>query len=247
MAFFSRAEKAATLLAVVTPVIASSLLLGGCMSSPTYGTDKSANEQLLTDVTDMVSLAPKRRGKIDYKPRPDLVRPATTRELALPPPQENIAAGNPDWPEAPEQQRARLHNEITEKENSGDMMSRSGESRVAAAEVDLPIIADEDMADGANSYTRAKPGAARSGDSGVRPESERVEQREEVKKRLTEARQGSATSRKYLSEPPLAYREAAASAPQDDIGDDEYKKERRAKAAARKKGSSTWRNWLPDF
>ena len=99
---------------------------------------------------------------------------------------------------------------------------------------------------GANKYSQQRPGESnRRQDSGIRPDAERLNQREEVKKRLAESRQGSATTRKYLSEPPLEYREAAATAPQDDIGDDEYQKTRAAKRAARKKGSSVWRDWMP--
>ena len=69
--------------------------------------------------------------------------------------------------------------------------------------------------------------------------------RAEYKKRRIETKQGSATTRKYLSEPPLAYRQPASSAPTNDIGEDEYKKERRAKAAARKKGDWSWRQLIP--
>ena len=62
---------------------------------------------------------------------------------------------------------------------------------------------------------------------------------------MAETKQGSATSRKYLSEPPLAYRQPAATAPTDDIGEDEFKTERRAKSAARKKGDWSWRQLIP--
>ena len=73
----------------------------------------------------------------------------------------------------------------------------------------------------------------------------RAKQRAEVQAKLKEQRQGSETTRKYLSEPPLDYRQAAATAPQDDIGEDEYVKERAAKKAARKPGSRKWADWLP--
>ena len=61
-------------------------------------------------------------------------------------------------------------------------------------------------------------------------------QGEAFRKKLAEERQGSPTKRKYLSEPPLDYRQAAATAPVGDLGEDELKKERRLKAEARKKG-----------
>ncbi|MGE3361927.1 MAG: hypothetical protein AB7I34_00530 [Rhizobiaceae bacterium] len=234
MAVFNRAGKAARLVALATPVMASSLALGGCMSSPTYGTDKTANEQLLTDVTSLVSLQPKRKDPIDYKPRPDLVRPAPGEDMALPAPQETAANAttNPDWPESPEQRRARLNKEITEGRDKPGFES--------------PIIADVDTAPGANSYTRRPAGeSSRYQDSGVRKTGEARQQRAEVQARLKEQRQGSETTRKYLSEPPLDYRQAAATAPQDELGEDEYAKERAAKKAARKPGSRKWADWLP--
>ena len=59
--------------ALLAPFVASGLALSGCMSSPTYGTDKTAAEQLAGDLTGAVSFAPKRKDPIDYKPRPELV------------------------------------------------------------------------------------------------------------------------------------------------------------------------------
>ena len=44
------------------------------MSSPTYGTDKTANAQLLSDVSGILSLQGRSsKAAIDYKPRPELV------------------------------------------------------------------------------------------------------------------------------------------------------------------------------
>ncbi|RUU64548.1 hypothetical protein EOD04_20810, partial [Mesorhizobium sp. M2C.T.Ca.TU.009.01.2.1] len=64
-----------------------------------------------------------------------------------------------------------------------------------------------------------------------------------IQRNLAEQKQGDPTVRKYLSEPPLAYRQAATTAPQNELGEDEYKKERRLKAQAEgKKGG--WFDWL---
>ena len=97
-------------------VAASSLALGGCVSSPTYGTGKSSGSQLLEDVGNLASIAPKPKEKIDYAPRPELVRPAAG--ALLPAPQEaatTTAAAN--WPESPEQRRARLKADATARQN----------------------------------------------------------------------------------------------------------------------------------
>ena len=56
---------------------------------------------------------------------------------------------------------------------------------------------------------------------------------------------GSATTRRYLSEPPLAYRAPAATAAADELGEDEAKKERDRKAAARKDKGFSFKNLIP--
>lgn len=215
------------------PLVASSLMLAGCMGSPTYGTDKTATEQLASDVTGILSIAPKRREPIEYKPRPELVKPAPGAAAALPVPQESVAAAsNPSWPESPEARRARIRAEATANQDNPNY--------------DSPIISDVAVASTASSPSSGL--STRGDDSGSNQSIRRPEfknTREAYKKRLAETRQGSETSRKYLSEPPLTYRQPAPTAPVDDIGEDEFKKERRAKAAARKKGSWSLRQLIP--
>ena len=53
---------------------------------------------------------------------------------------------------------------------------------------------------------------------------------------------GSPPNRRYLSEPPLTYRQPEAGAAAGDIGVDEAKKARDAKRAA---GKSSWRDYVP--
>lgn len=102
-------------------------LLSGCMGSPTYGTDKTATEQLLSDVTGIVSTdalmgGRSREAEIAYKPRPELVKPASLE--VLPEPQREIAsAENPAWPESPEQRRRRLRDEATENQENSSYRS----------------------------------------------------------------------------------------------------------------------------
>ena len=68
---------------VLAPLVASGLALSGCMSSPTYGTDKTASEQLVGDLSNMMSFSPPKKEHIDYKPRPALVKPAPGEKEAL--------------------------------------------------------------------------------------------------------------------------------------------------------------------
>lgn len=211
---------------------ASGLLVSGCMSGPTYGTDKTATEQLVGDVTGILSLAPKDRKQIDYKPRPELVKPAKGEVANLPTPQDGVAVtDNPAWPESPEQKRARLRAEATANVDKPGFRPQ--------IENDMPIATAVAEPRGTNERFR---------ESGVTPigAPTLTQQRTEIKKRLAEQQQGSPASRRYLSEPPLDYRQPSATAPVGDIGEDEVKKERRMKAAARKAaGGPRWGDLWP--
>lgn len=217
-------------LTTVTLVLCGATV-SGCMSSPTYGTDKTSSEQLIGDVSGILSLAPPRRESIDYKPRPELVKPAKG-DTALPAPQENIVAtDNSAWPESPEQKRARLRKVATENQDDPNFQ---------------PMI-ENDMQVARATQTSTFKENAKAADAGVRTPAQRVaetQQREMFNKKLAESQQGDEAKRKYLSEPPLEYRQAADTAPTGDIGEDEYKKERRLKAQAKKKGSG-WADLWP--
>lgn len=205
----------------LAPLMVGGLMMAGCMSSPTYGTDKTSNEQLLSDVTGMVSLGGKQKERIDYKPRPELVRPGREAIASLPTPQDSVAStGNSAWPESPEERRARIRADATANQDNP-----SYRSEVVS---DIPL---SERAKPKVTFGRERP------TNGLEPGAR--EQRGEFNRRLTENRQGDATSRKYLSEPPLAYREPSATAPANDVGEDEAKKERRAKAEARAQSGKT--------
>ncbi|WP_378943321.1 hypothetical protein [Mesorhizobium sp. ANAO-SY3R2] len=194
--------------ALLASLAVSGLTLTGCMSAPTYGTDKSATEQLASDLTNVMSMKPK-SNSIDYKPRPELVKPKAGQQAVLPAPQDNIVqTASADWPESPEARRARIRDDATKNRDNPNF-----EPQVVN---DMTSLSGPDM-------------------SKMTP----AQRKAEMERRLRENKQGSATTRKYLSEPPLAYREAAPTASQDELGEDEAKKERRRKKLA-KKGSSWW-------
>lgn len=217
---------AARRLAKLSPLLAAGLLAGGCMSSPTYGTGVTANEQLLTDVSSIVKVAPTRKDPIAYKPRPDLVRPAPGQAAVLPVPQDQVAsAQNPDWPESPEQRSKRLRDEATANQDNPNYDSPI----VNDVYTSVPEV-DEDMKRAYN-------------DKAPLPMAMSKNNSEDVKKKIALSKQGDPTKRRYLSEPPLEYRQPAATAATDDIGEDEAKKERRAKKlATQPKG---WRDYVP--
>jgi hypothetical protein len=207
--------------AIVAPVLLLSAFAAGCVSSPTYGTDKTANEQLFNDVSGMFALGGEKKAPIDYKPRPDLVRPSST--ATLPPPQQSVASvENGQWPESPEQRRARIRATATANQDNPSFRPE--------------VVPDIDPA--GRSRAPVDPNARRFERPTNGTEPGAMQKRAQFNTRMAEQRQGSPSSRKYLSEPPLAYRAPAPTAPASDIGEDEAVKERRAKAAARKESGS---------
>ncbi|MET3582346.1 rRNA maturation protein Nop10 [Mesorhizobium robiniae] len=222
-------ERTCVRVALLAPLVVSGLALSGCMGSPTYGTDKSASAQLAGDLTSAFSVVPKNKDRIDYKPRPELVKPAPGQK-ELPPPQDSIATASADWPESPEQRRARLRADATLHQDDPAYQAQ---------------IVDDVQTD----PTAIKTAMAQSGSShppAWSPADSDKGRAAEVKRRLAEAKQGDPNTRRYLSEPPVQYRAAADTAPTGDLGEDEYKKERRLKkeAAAKNKSGGMF-DWLP--
>lgn len=217
---------------LAAPLIVSGLLVSGCMSSPTYGTGVSSNEQLTSDLSSMFSLKPRSRGS-EYAPRPDLVKPAKgTTEL--PPPQENIvAADSGQWPESPEQRRARIRADATENRDNPNW--------------EPGVI--NDISPGVSSDRRKAGSSARGADSGVAAAGKAEDlnaKGAKFREAQAMAKQGSPTVRRTLSEPPLDYRQPAATAATDELGEDEFKKARRLKAESRKAaGQKSWKDMIP--
>lgn len=229
MTKFSMTERHRVRALVLVPLMASGLALAGCVGSPTYGTDKPADEQLLGDLSNAISLRPTKRDAIDYKPRATLVKPKAGAKEALPAPQDSITqTANGQWPESPEQRRARLRAEAAANENNPNY-----EPGIIADDVQTdPVAVRKAMAESGSSHPPAP-------DSG-----QAVARRAEVAKRVAESQQSTPTTRRYLSDPPVAYRTAAGTAPQGELGEDEYKKERRLKKEAQaKSGKSGWFDW----
>lgn len=213
-------------------LLAAGLGLSGCMSSPTYGTGTTANQQLMDDVTSFGNFMPKQGPAINYKPRPPLVG-TTADENKLPPPQKDIAnAANPAWPESPEQKRQRLRDEATKNQNNPFY-----EPQVATDAGGGPYESPEFNVN-QRRYFGPQPGTTATS----------AQQSADFKRRLAENKQGSPTVRKYLSEPPVSYREPASTAPSGQLGEDEWKKQKQREAAAtgKKKGTVLGRlfSWL---
>ncbi len=240
---------------IALPVMAATALVSGCVSSPTYGTGKAADQQLLEDVTGILDLGGPDRERIDYKPRPEIVKP--TDATVLPPPVDTNVTASPDWPMSPEQRVASLRAEATENRDKIGYRPKVYDSS-AGTDINSAAIYDDRM------VTVAKPDQLEGDGPGYKPGKVRIQSaaaqegtplqknvdnnnaREEFNKRLAMRRQGSPEYRRYLSEPPVDYRVPASTAPQNDVGEDEWRKEKRLKVESRKKaGKTSWRDFVP--
>jgi hypothetical protein len=107
-------------------LVGGSFLLTGCMG-PTYGTGKTAGEQLVEDVGNAVMVRPDNKDakKVRYQPRGGLVVPKD--ETALITPQPSVASrDNPEWIESPEDMRERLREEATASRDDPNYRSPLG-------------------------------------------------------------------------------------------------------------------------
>lgn len=206
------AASSGTLMAVV-------LLVSGCLG-PTYGTDKSSTEQLIDDLGNLASIKPKPGPAIAYQPRPGIVKPPET--ASLPAPQTNLAKDNPNWVEAPEATRERLVAEAAANENTPGYRSPLG-IRTTGAGVPAPQLGR--AADGPPTPTETAAASRQS---------------EQFKENLKINRGAYSDRRRFLSDPPLTYRQPADTAPVGELGESERDKEKRRIAAATRPGTGGW-------
>lgn len=204
-------------------VFAASLALSGCLG-PTYGTGTPATTQLVDDLGNIASIGSPRKGAdIDYKPRPAIVKPSDT--ASLPAPQQNVAENNPAWVESPEQTRARLVAEADA--NVGNTNYRS------------PLARRVTSASRSSVLNKGEQSA---------PASFLLNNNENQGAQYRKGRQiqkgAYSDRRRFLSDPPLAYRKPAETAPVGDLGESERTKQRRREKEAAKAGTGK-RKWWP--
>ncbi len=85
-------------------MLAGCAALSGCMSSPTYGTDKTAAEHLVDDLGSTLAFTPDtNKTNTKYQPRAGLVLPPGKEAAELVQPQATLASrdNNPAWVESP--------------------------------------------------------------------------------------------------------------------------------------------------
>lgn len=194
-------------------ILVATVTLSGCMGSPTYGTDKTAMEQLGDDLTSAIDIGgdrAKENAKIRYNPRPSLVVSSHQEGGALPPPQQSLAnrENNPNWVESPEEARERLRQEATDNQDNPRYRS--------------PLLAGK-------------------GQAGQMTESQKWEAFRQAKANANDP--GIAGARRSISDPPTQYRTADAQTLQDLGEPETKKEARRKKEAesASTKGSAWWK------
>lgn len=247
------AVRSATLLLVA---VSASACLG-----PTYGTDKTATAQLIDDLGDMASIKPQKGQEIAYTPRPAIVQPP--KSASLPAPQKNVVDSSSAWVESPEQTRRRLIGEADANQDSVNY--RSPLARVSDRSSGDPVAVGGSLTEADSGPTvlsvlrgdkgRARPKAIRNPngpqlpamtprneDSGPTP-TQVLRQTEEVSrfKENLKIQQGTYTDRRrFLSDPPLTYRQPAETAATGDVGEPERVKEKRRIAGATKEKKGSW-------
>ena len=175
-----------------------SAALGGCINTTTYGTGESPEVTVVKGATKGLSGFGGKKQKIDYSPRAPLVMPP---ESNLREPVASAAEADPDWPG--QSQAAKVEDPLgpTSRDNKAYRDSlqpiRSTENPRSAG-----YDPEKDIARANVDYIRQR------------------EAREKFKKALDDADvYNNAEGRRYLTDPPDAYREPAESAPKefDDI------------------------------
>ena len=197
-------------------IVAGCLSLGGCLG-PTYGTGKSQGETLFDDLNNFVALGDTEKPQIAYTPRPDLVKPENTKVLP-PPAATRNTVDDPNFPESPEARTRRL--QAAAYQGEGPLPASVANARKEGVTQDY---LDRTTRGQGRYSSQTEHGA------GILSPQELRSRKELIQARLKDQRQGSATDRKYLSEPPIAYRQPAATAPVGDPGEDEETKARRLK------------------
>ena len=190
------------------------LSLGGCLG-PTYGTGKSQGETLFDDMNNFVSLGDSGdKRAIAYTPRQELVKPDNTSVLPQPQVARNTT-GDPNWPESPEERSKRI--QAAAYQGDGPLPAEFASKRKEGV---TQAYLDRTSGTGYNFKKNDD-------DAGVMSPQELKSRSSLVAERLKERNQGNPTQRKYLSEPPLKYRQPASSAPVGDPGEDEETKAKR--------------------
>jgi hypothetical protein len=188
-------------------VIGGSLLLGACGSMTTYGTGKSAAAQTFEDLGGVLALGgtKKNEAPIDYSPRAPIVEPPAVAAALPPPGGEAVVATAGDWPKDPDEEFKKLQKKVEELAESGQT------PKFTLPEGAEPIaMANEPKRIGPDDRTSVEK---------LRDEA-KVDTKSQ-KEMFADAKMAKTGSfdqegrpiRKYLTEPPVVYREPDPESP----------------------------------
>jgi len=194
--------------ALVLLVSSSALALAGC-SGNTYGTGKTQQEMLFSDLNGIIPVGTtKKKERINYASRPKLVPPPTT--AALQPPAEKSQSQDAFFPVNPEDARVARRKAIDEATANGQDLRAAGlapqrRTSTFGTASQRVVYQDKD--------TPGVPDPLTTGDGAMTSQ-----------ERLARMRQISGTGglgtapRKYLTQPPVEYRTPAETAPVGQTG-----------------------------
>jgi hypothetical protein len=181
------------------------VLLGACGNMTTYGTGKTAAIQTVEDLSGILTVgSSKRKDNIDYEPRAPIVEPPTGTATLPPPSTETTVALSSDWPNDPDEAAKRYKQLAKERAEAGESLSFTlpeeelAKTRTSRPKDDRPFSAKLRDDKATNSidaeaqkkiFADAKSGRTGSYDAEGRP------------------------VRRYLTEPPVVYREPDPEAP----------------------------------
>jgi hypothetical protein len=174
--------------------------LGGCMSTPTYGTGESPELAIFREVTGGIPLvgAKKKSEPIEIQPRAPLVLPPSATALA--PPIETAAVTNPQWPKQPEKGARGEGSPGFDGDQERNQITSADYNRLKPlGELNGPRKRRQEPSSDFESRPRVLVNGA--------------EQRKTFQAAINEAEGVGRTERRYLTEPPEVYREPAATAP----------------------------------
>jgi len=195
--------------ALILLVSGSALALAGC-SGNTYGTGKTQQEMLFSDLNGMIPIGnTAKKKRIDYTSRPKLVPPPKT--AALQAPVEKSQAADAYFPVNPEQARKARRNAIDEATANGQSPTSIGltaPSRFSGAGTvrRRTVYQDRD--------TPGLPDPLSTGGSSGSMSKERLAKMRALSGKGTLGTQ----PRKYLTQPPVEYRTPAGTAPVGELG-----------------------------
>lgn len=197
----------------VSALLGATLMLSGCVGGTTYGTGVSHEEATFNDIVNILSFR-RDTTDIEYRPRPDLVVPEDS-ELVEPIDEASVAP-DADWPETPEERIARVRAEAeaargsTASENEfSRSQKRFGRAGRILERQEAPI-------------GQGVPNVSCDPEGEIMRRCTPQEISRAVRAKREELSIGSTASatptRRYLTEPPVEYRQPSSDAPMGDEG-----------------------------